>query len=222
MTFQTYANFTPAGMSARLWECRSSLCWDRCHSFVKQKKLLENKISWNMHFYLIHFPNALYYVLLPSYTFFLNAPTKNTLFKMKWGTIWGPTKPGIITWPMLCFNLTSKYSIQCNIYLSNSWGLQGTHLKKVNRGGGNYGNTQFSSNKFEIYCLLKSQLRQNLKVYDYADSHGLEQALFLCTHFLSKKEKVHLISKLPPTLWQMPWGVTNIYNDWADFCRQCQ
>ena len=41
----------------------------------------------------------------------------------------------------------------------------------------------------------------------------LEQALFLCTLFLSKIENVHLFLELTPTIRQMPQEVTNISED---------
>ena len=47
------------------------------------------------------------------------------------------------------------------------------------------------------------------------------QASFLCTPFLSKKGKCSPFLELTPTPRQMPRDVTNISEDWADFC-QCQ
>ena len=47
------------------------------------------------------------------------------------------------------------------------------------------------------------------------------QALFLCAPFLFKKGKCSPFLELTPTLWQMPRDITNISEDWADFC-QCQ
>ena len=55
------------------------------------------------------------------------------------------------------------------------------------------------------------------KSSSYAGKSGF---IFVRTIFVHKG-KCSLFLELIPTLWQMPWDVTNISEDWADFC-QCQ
>ena len=49
----------------------------------------------------------------------------------------------------------------------------------------------------------------------------LPQALLFCAPFFVQNGKCSPFLELTPTLWKMPRDVTNISEDWADFC-QCQ
>ena len=51
--------------------------------------------------------------------------------------------------------------------------------------------------------------------------HTNKCRLFLCMHIFCPNSKCLPFLWLSPTLWQMPQDVTNIHEDWADFC-QCQ
>ena len=72
------------------------------------------------------------------------------------------------------------------------------------------------------HCLLlvKCTFQHWLWVTIFVSGLWTSGFIFVCTFFV-QKEKCSPFLELTPTLWQMPQDVTNISEDWADFC-QCQ